>query len=304
MPRSGFVTLMGRPNVGKSTILNLLVGEKIAIVSDKPQTTRNRILGVRTSEDMQMIFVDTPGIHRPGYLLNQRMMEEVYDSIRGVDLLIQVVDVSERYGKGEKFVLSMVQKISKPTILALNKMDLISKGKVLPMMEFYSQQFEYGEIIPLSATQGDNVELLQEKIVENLPTGEWFYPSEYITDQPELFIVSEIVREKVLHHSRQELPYSTAVLVEEFDDSKRKKGFVRITVSIIVDKDNHKKIVIGRAGHMIKTIGTEARIDLQTFLGVPKVYLDLNVRVISGWRDQAHMLDELGVRSRLYTEKK
>ena len=303
MPKSGVIALMGRPNVGKSTILNRLVGEKIAIVSDKPQTTRNRILGVRTSEDIQMIFVDTPGIHRPGYLLNQRMMEEVYDSIRGVDLLIQIVDVSERYGKGEKYVLSLVQKIRKPTILVFNKMDLINKGKVLPMMEFYSQQFEYGEIIPLSAIQGDNMELLEEKIVEYLPTGEWLYPAEYITDQPELFIVSEIVREKVLHHSRQELPYSTAVLVEEFDDSKRKKGFVRITVSIIVDKDNHKKIVIGRAGHMIKTIGTEARLDLQKFLGVPKVYLDLNVRVISGWRDKEHLLDELGVRSRLYTEK-
>jgi len=147
------------------------------------------------------------------------------------------------------------------------------------------------------------VELLQEKIAENLPAGEWFYPSEYITDQPELFIVSEIVREKVLHHSRQELPYSTAVLVEEFDDSKRQKGFVRILASIIVDKPNHKKIVIGRAGHMIKTIGTEARLDLQKFLGVPKIYLELNVRVISGWRDQEHLLDELGVRSRLYTEK-
>ncbi|MCZ6878538.1 MAG: GTPase Era [Acidobacteria bacterium] len=303
MPRSGFIALMGRPNVGKSTILNRLVGEKIAIVSDKPQTTRNRILGVRTGEDSQMIFVDTPGIHRPGHLLNKRMMEEVYDSITGVDLLIQVVDVSQRYGKGEEYVLSLVQKIRKPTILVFNKMDLISKGKVLPMMDFYSQQFEYGEIIPISATQGDNVEVLEEKILEYLPTGEWFYPAEYITDQPELFIVSEIVREKVLHHSRQELPYSTAVLVEEFDDSKRKKGFVRITASIIVDKDNHKKIVIGRAGHMIKTIGTEARLDLQTFLGVPKVYLDLNVRVISGWRDQEHLLDELGVRSRLYTQK-
>jgi GTP-binding protein Era len=297
------VALMGRPNVGKSTILNRLVGEKIAIVSNKPQTTRNRILGVRTSEDSQTVFVDTPGIHRPGYLLNKRMMAEVYDSIQGVDLLIHIVDVSERYGKGEEYVLSLVQKIRMPTILVFNKMDLISKGKVLPMMEFYSQQFEYGEIIPISAAQGDNVELLEEKIAENLPTREWFYPADYITDQPELFIVSEIVREKVLHHSRQELPYSTAVLVEEFDDSKRKKGFVRITASIIVDKDNHKKIIIGRAGSMIKVIGTEARLDLQTFLGVPKVYLDLNVKVISGWRDQEHMLDELGVRSRLYTQK-
>ena len=259
MPKSGLVALIGRPNVGKSTLLNQLVGQKVAIVSNKPQTTRNRIIGVQTTEECQMIFLDTPGIHRPGHLLNKRMMEEVYDSLRGVDLLVQVVDVSERYGRGEKFVLNLVQKTQKPTILALNKIDLISKGKILPVLEFYNQQFEYREMIPLSAHQGDNFELLQEKIAENLPEGgEWLYPSEYITDQPERFMVSEIIREKVLHHTRQELPYSTAVLVEVFDESKRQKGFMSITASIIVDKGSHKKIVIGRAGQMVKTIGTEA----------------------------------------------
>jgi GTP-binding protein Era len=236
MPKSGLVALIGRPNVGKSTLLNRLVGQKVAIVSDKPQTTRNRILGVQTTEECQMIFVDTPGIHRPGYLLNKRMMEEVYDSLRGVDLLVQIVDVSQRYGKGEEYVLNLVQKTQKPTILALNKVDLISKGKILPVLEFYNQQYEYREMIPLSALKGDNFELLQEKIAENLPEGESIYPSEYITDQPELFIVSEIIREKVLHHTRQELPYSTAVLVEVFDESKRQEGFMSITASIIVDK--------------------------------------------------------------------
>jgi GTP-binding protein Era len=303
MPKSGLVALIGRPNVGKSTLLNQLVGQKLAIVSDKPQTTRNRILGVRTTEECQMIFVDTPGIHRPGYLLNKRMMGEVYDSLKGVDLLVHVVDVSQRYGKGEEFVLNLVQKTQKPTILALNKVDLISKGKVLPVLEFYNQQFEYREMIPLSALQGDNFEVLQEKIAENLPEGESIYPSEYITDQPERFIVSEIIREKVLHHTRQELPYSTAVLVEVFDESRREKGFMSITASIIVDKGSHKKIVIGRAGQMIKTIGTEARVDLQDFLDVRKLYLELNVKVISGWRDQEHLLDELGVRSANYTQE-
>ena len=304
MPKSGLVALIGRPNVGKSTLLNQLVGQKVAIVSNKPQTTRNRIIGVQTTEECQMIFLDTPGIHRPGHLLNKRMMEEVYDSLRGVDLLVQVVDVSERYGKGEKFVLNLVQKAQKPTILALNKIDLISKGKILPVLEFYNQQFEYREMIPLSAHKGDNFELLQEKIVENLPEGgEWLYPSEYITDQPERFMVSEIIREKVLHHTRQELPYSTAVLVEVFDESKRQKGFMSITASIIVDKSSHKRIVIGRAGQMVKTIGTEARVDLQDFLDVPKLYLELNVKVISGWRDQEHLLDELGVRSANYTQE-
>ncbi|MFQ5928920.1 MAG: GTPase Era, partial [Acidobacteriota bacterium] len=301
MSKSGFVAFIGRPNTGKSTILNRLIGQKIAIVSEKPQTTRNRILGVLTREDCQTIFVDTPGIHRPGYRLNKRMMEEVYDSLKGVDIVVQVVDVSESYGKGEEYVLNLVKKTQKATILALNKVDLVNKGKILPVIEFYSRQFEYCEIIPLSATMGDNVESLEQKIRENLPEGEFLYPPEYVTDQQERFLVSEIIREKVLHHTRQELPYSTAVLVEEFDESERQNGFARIVASIIVDKDSQKRIVIGRGGRMIRRIGTEARLDIQDFLAVRKVYLDLNVKVISGWRNQEHLLDELGVRSGSYT---
>ncbi|MDA2937297.1 GTPase Era [Acidobacteria bacterium AH-259-A15] len=303
MSKSGFVALIGRPNVGKSTILNRLIGQKIAIVSEKPQTTRNRILGVLTREDCQTIFVDTPGIHRPGYRLNKRMMEEVYDSLNGVDLVVQVVDVSESYGKGEEYVLNLVKKTQKPTILALNKVDLVNKGKILPVIEFYSRQFEYCEIIPLSATMGDNVESLEQKIKGNLPEREFPYPHEYVTDQQERFLVSEIIREKLLHHTRQELPYSTAVLVEEFDESERQNGFARIAASIIVDKDSQKGIVIGRGGSMIRRIGTDARLDIQDFLAVRKVYLDLNVKVISGWRNQEHLLDELGVRSRSYTDQ-
>ncbi|MDA2933050.1 GTPase Era [Acidobacteria bacterium AH-259-D05] len=302
MPKSGLVALIGRPNVGKSTLLNRLIGEKIAIVSDKPQTTRHRILGVQTSQDCQMIFVDTPGIHRPGYRLNQRMMEEVYDCLRGVDLVVQMVDVSENYGKGEEYVLTLIQKTQKPTLLVLNKIDLINKAKVLPLLEFYSQQFDYLELIPLSAVQGDNFELLQEKIAENLPEGEWHYPAEYLTNQSEHSIVSEIIREKVLCHTRKELPYSTAVLMEEFDEARREEGFVAILASIIVDKESQKKIVIGRAGRMIKTIGTEARLDIQRFLQVPKVYLDLNVKTISGWRNRDQLLDQLGVRSPDYID--
>ena len=297
MSKSGFVALIGRPNGGKSTILNRLIGEKIAIVSDKPQTTRHRILGVRTSQESQMVFVDTPGIHRPGYRLNERMMEEVYGCIRDVDLIVQVVDSSEKYGKGDEYVLNLIQKTLKPTILVLNKVDLINKGKLLPLIEYYSQQFDYRELIPLSATQGDNLGLLEEKIAENLPEGEWLYPSDYITNQPERLIVSEIIREKVLHHTRKELPYSTAVLVEAIDDARRKEGFVQIIASIIVDKESQKKIVIGRAGRMIKTIGTEARLDIQEFLQVAKVYLDLNVKTVPGWRNQDHLLDQLVVRS-------
>ncbi|MCH8819987.1 MAG: GTPase Era [Acidobacteria bacterium] len=298
--KSGFVALIGRPNVGKSTILNRLIGEKIAIVSDKPQTTRHRILGVQTRDESQAIFLDTPGIHRPGHRLNDRMMEEVYDCLRSVDLVIQVVDASESYGKGEEYVLNLVQRTKKPAILVLNKVDLINRGKVLPVLEFYGQQFEYLEMIPLSAVQGDNFEVFERKIADNLPEREWKYPADYLTNQTERSMVSEVIREKVLRHTRQELPYSTAVLVEELNEERREEGFVRIVASIIVDKQSQKKIVIGRAGRMIKTIGTEARLEIQEFLQVKKVYLDLNVKTVPGWRDRDHLLDELVVRSTDY----
>ena len=298
--KSGFVALIGRPNVGKSTILNRLIGEKIAIVSDKPQTTRHRILGVQTRDESQAIFLDTPGIHRPGHRLNDRMMEEVYDCLRSVDLVIQVVDASESYGKGEEYVLNLVQRTKKPAFLVLNKVDLINRGKVLPVLEFYSQQFEYLEMIPLSAVQGDNFEVFERKIADNLPEREWKYPADYLTNQTERSMVSEVIREKVLRHTRQELPYSTAVLVEELNEERREEGFVRIVASIIVDKQSQKKIVIGRAGRMIKTIGTEARLEIQKFLQVKKVYLDLNVKTVPGWRDRDQLLDELVVRSTDY----
>ncbi|MEE2822603.1 MAG: GTPase Era [Acidobacteriota bacterium] len=300
MTKCGLVALIGRPNVGKSTILNRLIGEKIAIVSNKPQTTRHRILGVQTRDDSQAIFVDTPGIHRPGYRLNERMMEEVYECIEGVDLIVQVVDSSENYGKGEEYVLNLIQKTQKPTILVLNKVDLITRSKVLPVIEFYSQQFIFREMIPLSAVKGDNFKVLEQKISENLPQGKWQYPSDYLTNQTERSIVSEIIREKVLRHTGKELPYATAIQVEVFDEERRKEGFIRILATIIVDKNSQKKIVIGRAGHMVKTIGIEARLDIQGFLQVKKVYLDLNVKAIAGWRNHEQLLNDLGVRSTDY----
>lgn len=300
MTKCGLVALIGRPNVGKSTILNRLIGEKIAIVSNKPQTTRHRILGVQTRDDSQAIFVDTPGIHRPGYRLNERMMEDVYECVEGVDLIVQVVDSSENYGKGEEYVLNLIQKTQKPTILVLNKVDLITRSKVLPVIEFYSQQFIFREMIPLSAVKGDNFKVLEQKISENLPQGEWQYPSDYLTNQTERSIVSEIIREKVLRHTGKELPYATAIQVEVFDEERRKEGFIRILATIIVDKNSQKKIVIGRAGRMVKTIGIEARLDIQEFLQVKKIYLDLNVKAIAGWRNHEQLLNDLGVRSTDY----
>ncbi len=296
MTKSGFIALVGRPNSGKSTLLNRLIGQKISIVSDKPQTTRVRILGIRTSSDCQMIFVDTPGIHRPGYRLNERMMRMVYEALKEVDLVVHLVDISESYGKGEEYVLALVKRTEKPSILTLNKVDLVNKGKILPRIEFYAQQYPYREIVPISATQGDNMEVLLEQIAKNLSEGEFLYPPEFVTDQKERFIVCEIIREKVLHHTHRELPYSTAVQIEDLDESHRESGFVRIVASVIVDKEGQKKIVIGRGAKMIKTIGSEARREIEQFLDVRKVYLDLNVKLVTGWRNLGRLLDELGVR--------
>lgn len=292
----GTAALVGRPNVGKSTLLNRLIGQKVAIVSDKPQTTRNRLIGVRTLDQGQIVFVDTPGIHRPGYRLNERMMEEVYESIRQVDILAHMVDVTEKFGKGEQFVLDLVQEQKCCHFLLLNKMDAINKARVLPMIEFYSQSGTYDEIIPISALRGDNVDVLLDKILEYLPEGEPHYPPDFVTDRNERFFVAEIIRESVLAHTRDELPYSTAVIVEQFDESERDDGFVSIAASIIVEKDGQKKIVIGRGGQMIKQIGIEARREIEEFLEVRRIYLDLNVKVQAGWRNLEHLLEQLGGR--------
>ncbi|RPI25167.1 MAG: GTPase Era [Acidobacteria bacterium] len=291
--RAGYVSLIGRPNAGKSTLLNHLIGQKVAAVSDKPQTTRTRILGIRTLGNNQFLFVDTPGIHRPGYRMNERMMETVYEAVKGVDVVVHLVDASESFGKGEQYVLDLLKQGEKPVVLALNKVDLINKGKLLPMMEFFSQQKDYAAIIPLSALTGENVEGLLDEIGRLLPEGEFLYPADYLTDQHERFIVAEIIREKVLSHTREELPYATAVRLDEFDESQRDDGFVKIFASIIVDKDSQKKIVIGRAGQMIKQIGIEARQDIESFLGIRKLYLDLNVKVVPGWRNLDQLLDEM-----------
>lgn len=294
MPRTGLIALIGRPNVGKSTLLNRLIGQTVSIVSERTQTTRHRILGVRTVGDCQMVFVDTPGVHRPVYRLNERMMETVYEALREVDLVVHMVDMSERFGKGEKYVLDMVRQARKPTLLLLNKVDLINKGKILPAIDFYRQQHEFQEMIPISATQGDNLDTLLEKISENLPEGDFRYPADYVTDQQERSMVGERIREKVLQNTRQELPHASAVLLEEFDDEKREEGFVRITASIIVEKPGQKKIVIGRGGQMVKEIGTRSRKDIQKLLGVRKVYLELQVRVVPDWRNRETLLNQLG----------
>ncbi len=294
--KSGFVALVGRPNAGKSTLLNRLIGKKVAIVSDKPQTTRSQILGVRVEDTAQIVFVDTPGIHRPGFLLNQRMMKTVYQSLSQVDMLVHLVDVSQRFGRGELFALDTMRAVSQPRLLALNKVDLISKGRLLPIMERYGREGIYEAVIPISAQTGENLDALVENIVARIPDRDWTFADDYLTDQTERLLVSEIIREKVLMNTHKELPYSTAVQVESFDESRRQQGFVRITAVVIVERPGQKKIVIGRGGRMIKRIGTAARKELSRLLGVSRMYLELHVKVVPGWRNQERLLDALGVR--------
>ena len=295
MAKCGYVALIGRPNSGKSTLLNRLIGEKVSIVSDKPQTTRHRILGVSSSKESQIVFVDTPGIHRPGYRLNQQMMRTSYEAVRGVDVILQMVDAAVPFGKGEQFVTEIVGGAKKPVILILNKVDLLNKGRLLPVIQAYSERFDYASIVPLSALNGENVEELLDEISGLLPEREFEFPAEFYTDQQERGLVSELIREKVLAHTRQELPYSTAVDLEGFDEEEREKGLVRISASVVVDKPNQKAIVIGRGGRMIKKIGTDARKDIERLLQVDKVFLELNVKVVPGWRDQESFLSRIGL---------
>ena len=292
--KSGFVSFIGRPNAGKSTLLNRLVGTKLAIVSDKPQTTRNRILGVRNYPDAQVVFLDTPGIHRPLHRMNVRMVDAAVDTIREVDVLCLVVDVTEPPGKGDRFVLDLVKDAKAPVFLVLNKIDLIKKTRLLPLMQQYSEMASFAEIVPVSAAIGDNVDRLERALLDRLPEGEPLYPADYLTDQPERFFASEIVREKLLQFTRAEIPFSSAVVVDKFEEPERKGGLMTLHCTIVVDRESQKPIVIGRGGEMIKRIGTAAREDLERFFDT-KVFLDLHVRVKTEWREDERVLNDLGM---------
>ena len=293
--KCGFVALIGRPNAGKSTLLNRLVGAKLAIVSDKPQTTRTRILGVRNYPDAQVVFLDTPGIHRPLHRMNVRMVDAAVDTIREVDVLGLVVDVTEPPGKGDAFVVDLVKRAGAPVFLILNKIDLIKKSKLLPLIDRYQHAAEFAEIVPVSATTGDNVDRLERALVERLPEGEALYPLDYLTDQPERFFAAEIVREKLLQFTHAEIPFSSAVVIDRFEEPEsRSQGLVKLYCTIVVDRESQKPILVGRGGEMIKQIGVAAREDLERFFAT-KVYLDLHVRVRAEWREDDRMLGEIGV---------
>lgn len=292
--KSGFVSLVGRPNAGKSTLLNRIIGTKLAIVSDKPQTTRTRILGVKNYPEGQVVLLDTPGIHRPLHKMNVRMMHASVEAIEQVDVLGVVVDATEQPGGGTRYLVGLLERAGSPSVLILNKIDLVAKPKLLPLIDWYSKQHDFAEIVPISAVTGDGVDDLERVILKLLPEGEPLYPEDFLTDQSERALAAEIVREKLLAHTRAELPFSTAVVVDRFEEADE-RGIVRIYCSILVEEDSQKPIVLGRGGDMIKRIGTEARHELEAFFGA-KVFLDLHVKVRARWREDERLLDELGLK--------
>jgi GTP-binding protein Era len=288
--KSGFVALVGRPNAGKSTLLNRLVGQKLAIVSDKPQTTRNRILGVRRYENGEVVFIDTPGIHRPLHRLNVRMVDTALEALRDVDVVLVVVDASEPTGAGDRYLMEVVSRVQVPRVLALNKVDLVDKPALLPRMDHYARIVGFADIVPVSALTGEQVDRLETVLLSHLPEGGPVYPDDYLTDQPERFFVAELVREQVLRHTRDELPFSTAVVVDRFEEGPS----LSLYCTILVERESQKPILIGKGGAAIKAIGTAARHELERFFGT-KVFLDLHVKVRHRWREDERTLDELGL---------
>jgi GTPase len=306
VPRAGFVAIVGRPNAGKSTLLNRIIGEKIAIVSDKPQTTRTRIVGVKNyagDDATQIVFVDTPGIHRPLHRMNVRMVDAAVDSLTEVDVVLLVHDGTTAPGHGDEYVAKLLTKVRVPVLLAVNKIDLVAKATLLPLIARLSAMYDFAEIVPISAATGDGVDRLERLLVERMPQGEALYPDDYLTDQPERTLAAETVREKLLQNTRAEIPFSTAVVVDQFEEPDRPGGLMRLFCTIYVEQESQKPIVIGRAGAMIKRIGTEARQDLERFFAC-KLFLDLRVKVKPSWRDDERVLDALGLDARKERRRK
>ena len=293
--RSGYVALVGRPNAGKSTLLNRLVGEKIAAVSNKPQTTRHRIQGVITREDGQIVLVDTPGVHKPGHLLNRRMMVAVHDALASVNLVLLMRDASVSTGNGDRFVLDLVKQSEQPAILVLNKIDKIhEKTELLPLMEFYKNEYDWREVVPISALKGSAIDNLLNQIVKHLPVGAPIFEEDELTDQPMRQIVAEMVREKILQTTGDELPYVTAVVTEKFDDESDPQ-MVEIFCAIFVERSSQKGIIIGKGGAKLKEIGTKARADIEKLLG-KRAFLHLFVKVQEDWRNRETTLNDMGIR--------
>ena len=288
--KSGFIALVGRPNVGKSTLLNAIMGRKIAITSDKPQTTRNIIQGIYTDNDSQMIFIDTPGIHKPKNRLGKILNKEAYISMDDVDIILFLVDITENLGKGDKFIIDLFKNTSKPVILVINKIDRLPKSEILHKIEEYKDLYDFDEIVPVSAIKGDNIDrlisILKGKLTDNIK----YYEDDVVTNVSNSFMISEIIREKILELTHEEVPHSVNVVTE---DISYDKNVVNIMAMIVIDRENLKRIIIGKQGTMIKEIGRRARIEIEELLG-KKVYLELFVKVIEKWRDREKYLNEIG----------
>jgi GTP-binding protein Era len=291
--RAGYVAFIGRPNAGKSTLLNRVVGQKIAAVSDKPQTTRFRIQGVITKPEGQIVFVDTPGVHQPGYELNRRMMAAVQDALLGVDLVCLIRDASVSTGNGDRFVLDLVKRSEKPALLLLNKIDkLEDRSALLPLMDWYRHEYEWREIIPISALKDEMTDVLIDSALRHLPEAEPIFSEDELTDQTLRVMVAEIVREKILHVTGDEIPYVTAVVTERYEEVR--EDFARIHCVIVVERASQKKIIIGRGASRLKDIGIRARKEIEELLG-HRCHLELFVKVEEDWRNSPHLLDEFGV---------
>lgn len=296
--KSGFVSIIGRPNVGKSTFLNRVIGQKIAIMSDKPQTTRNKVQGVLTTDDAQLIFIDTPGIHKPKHKLGDFMMKVAMNTLREVDLVLFMVNADEGFGRGEEFILEKFEGVKTPIFLVINKIDLVHPDKLLEIIQSYSEKYDFTEIVPISALQGNNIERILEQIKKYLPEGPQYYPADQVTDHPERFIITELIREKALHLTHEEVPHSLAVVMEKLDRSED-KNVIHVMATIIVERDSQKGIIIGKQGKMLKEIGKRARLDIENLLG-SKVYLELWVKVQKDWRNKMGQLRDYGFRDDEY----
>ncbi|KOS61943.1 GTPase Era [Lysinibacillus sp. FJAT-14222] len=297
--KSGFISIIGRPNVGKSTFLNRVIGQKIAIMSDKPQTTRNKVQGVLTSNDSQMIFIDTPGIHKPKHKLGDFMLKVSKNTLREVDVIMFMVNAEQKLGKGDEFILEMLAGNPTPVFLVINKIDQIHPDELIGIIESYKERYDFAEIVPISALQGNNVENLLATLGKYLPEGPQYYPADQVTDHPERFIISELIREKVLHLTREEIPHSIAVVIDKIRRDEENEDKIRVAATIIVERDSQKGIVIGKRGALLKEVGIRARKDIEMLLG-SKVYLELWVKVQKDWRNKSTHLRDFGFRDDEY----
>lgn len=295
--KSGFITIIGRPNVGKSTLMNRIIGQKIAIMSNKPQTTRNKIQGVLTDDEAQLVFIDTPGIHKPKHRLGDFMVNIALNTLNEVDAILFMIHAKEGYGKGDQYIIDRLETVNQPVFLVINQIDLVHPDELLPLIDQYKDKHEFAEIIPISARNGNNVDHLVNVLKTYMPEGPQYYPDDQVTDHPERFIIRELIREKVIQLTKEEVPHSVAVIIENIEERRSKAVFIQ--AAIIVERDSQKGILIGKRGSMLKNIGQRARKDIEALLG-SKVYLDLWVKVQKDWRNRKGQLHEFGYQSDVY----